>query len=249
MKMKNILNRVPRPVKACVCAALVIMLAVVYYIALGCPTLTIKQEFRRAEKAHLIGPSTIVDTLSIEEYEEFDRLLVGESAQGITFFGRYRDQHPYENPLEEKQHYLHYVEKTGDMTLCAAPNVWGVFWENHGFRRTLPVYLFVEDPRAVRAEVSITVIGYRNPNQTDPFEVNFRGDASRSKDRFFRFTIHADQGDSLQALFYLSSLTGGNTSSVDAAWNADNITAVVRLYDNRDQLITERTLTLWDALA
>ena len=51
----------PRPLRACLWALLAVLVGIIYYIALGCPTLSIRQDFRRAEKVNLAGPSKIVD--------------------------------------------------------------------------------------------------------------------------------------------------------------------------------------------
>ena len=68
---------IPRPLRACLWALLVIVLSILYYIALGCPTLSLRQELRRAEKVHLVGPSKIVDQVNGELYSEFEKMLVG----------------------------------------------------------------------------------------------------------------------------------------------------------------------------
>ena len=113
-------NPIPRPVRAILCAVCAIALAIAYYIALGCPTLTDEQEFRRAEKIHLVGPSKIVDTLT-SEYSEFDKMIVGETEYGICFFGKYTYTTGVYNK-DETDYRLFYAEKTGDLTLVPAPN-------------------------------------------------------------------------------------------------------------------------------
>lgn len=246
MKLKNFLSRIPRSLKACVCTVLVVLLALTYYIALGCPTLSFRQEFRRAEKAHLVGPSKIIDTLN-GEYIDFDKMIVGETEYGICFFGRYYNAFPYDNPFAEKQYLFSYVEKSGDVTIAAAPNVWGSTWALSGIMRYVPVYLFTDEPNSVRAEVEITVVGaYNNGTAKDRiFTEIFVGEAERSEEGFFRFGLSADDDSSLHALHYLSSKTGGFVFNERINESLQSITAVVRLYDANGALVQEKELTIY----
>lgn len=237
MKLKNFFNRIPRPLKACICAILVIVLAIAYYIALGCPTLTFQQEFRRAEKAHLVGPSTIVDTMN-REYNEFDKMIVSETEEGICFFGRYYDHYPYSAPFAEKQYLFSYVEKTGDLTIAAAPNVWGPTWSFTNLPQQVPVYLFTEEQDAVRAEVEITVPG-------DLTKHTFQADADRLDSGVFLFWFEADTENGLSALYFFSYSTGGHKHG----WVSDEELAIVfpatvRLYDESENLIQETELEI-----
>ena len=245
MKLKNWILRIPKPVKVCVCAVCVILLAAVYYIVLGCPA-TFRQEFRRAEKAHLVGPSKIVDSLK-GEYTEFDKMIVGETEEGICFFGKY--SYNDGNARKEKTaYYFTYLEKTGDLTLAAAPNVSGVHWSFFGFARTLPVYLFTEDTTAARAEINIHVTGkYRSESNgkaiTKAFNETFQAEASRTEEGFFRFWLEGSDKGSLSALYYLSNTTG-NAWGFDYSDLPSGATATVRLYDAEGNQIREETITL-----
>ena len=246
MKLKNLIRRIPRPLQAIVCTILVIGLAISYYIALGCPTFTFEQEFRRAEKVHMVGPSTIVDTLSHSEYSEFDGLIVGETENGICFFGKYyNSSSDYGNPFAKERYLLSYIRKTGELTIVAVPNVWGMFWGSTGFKTTLPVYLFTEESDAVRAEVEVIVSGsysYRNENdetiQCD-FTHSFREEATRSDNGFFRFTFSADQEAGLHALYQLSDDTGGGPYAITSQ---TSYPATVRLYNEAGNLISEQSI-------
>lgn len=244
MKVKNLLDRIPRPAKAIFCAVCVILLAIMYYIALGCPT-TFRQEFRRAEKAHMVGPSVIVDQMLVD-YSDFDKMLVGETKDGICFFGRYYDHYPYRDLSAEKRYHFTYVEKTGDLTIVAAPNAWGHSWAFHGFERSLPVYLFTEQVRAARAELEITVRGsYSKFSITKHYEHTFQGEAARSDSGVFRFWFSADTDDGLAALNFLSTATGGSAyMNLSEDELATVFPATVRLYDVSGNLILERELKI-----
>lgn len=248
MKLKNLLPRIPRPVRACFCVILSIVLLLSYYVMLGCPVLTMKQHFRRAERAHMVGPSKIVDVLDESEYAEFVRMYVGESAHGVSFFGKYYNHHPYDDPFDEAQYYFYHTEKTGDMTLCVAPNVWGHNWAFFGFEQGLPVYLFAENPNAAQAELEMTVKGSSARNAGEQFDARFSANAERTEESFFRFYLKADQAASLEALYTLSSAISG--TAIHGIWGKEDLTeisAIIRLYNADGQLITEESKTLFTA--
>lgn len=246
-KLKAWMERIPRPVRAIFYTVLAVVLAISYYIALGCPALGMRHEFRRAEKAHMVGPSKIVDTLSNNDYYEYDKLLVGETEHGVCFFGRYEVVHGTKNGrnLTKNQYHFAYCEKTDDITLCAPPNVRGIMWEAFEFKRELPVYVFTEHSQAVRAEVEVTVVGSTDKNGVGKFTVPFQAEAERAEDGFFRFTFEADQKDSLKALYYLSIIGSGDRSDMQTSDRLEKITAIVRLYDAAGQLIADQTLNIW----
>lgn len=231
MKLIHAIQRIPRPIRACCYAILAIMTAIAFYIALGCPTLSFRQEFRRAEKAHLVGPSQIVDTMN-GEYIEFDKMIVGETENGICFFGRYYSQYPYKS-TDEKQYFFSFIEKTGDITIAAAPNVWGIVWQES---KSIPVYLFVNQPNAVRAEITLKATTY--------FEATFHAEATRLDSGVFRFWLEAE-GKDLEALSIFSRITGGapyiglSDELLDTA-----IPATVKLYDTDGALILEEELII-----
>lgn len=244
-KLKQWIERIPRPVRAIFYTVLALVLAISYYIALGCPTLGMRHEFRRAERAHMVGPSKIVDTLSDNDYYEYDKLLVGETDHGICFFGRHYSSHPYDDPLAEKLYDFSYVRKTGDITLCAPPNVWGTMWGAFEFKRSLPIYVFTDHSQAVRAEVEVTVAGFTDTNGVGKFTESFQAEAEQAEKGFFRFTFEADRKNSLCALYYLSIVGSGDRSDMETNGRLEKITAVVRLYDASGQLIAEETLNIW----
>ena len=246
-KLNAWLERIPRPVRAIFYTVLALTLAISYYIALGCPTLGMRHEFRRAEKAHMVGPSKIVDTLSNNDYHEYDKLLVGETEHGVSFFGRYEVVVGTKNGrnLTKDQYHLAYCEKTDDITLCAPPNVYGSMWDAFELKRSLPVYVFTEHSQAARAEVEVTVVGSTGKNGFGKFTVPFQAEAERAKEGFFRFTFEAEQKNSLKALYYLSIVGSGDRSDMQTNDRLETITAVVRLYDASGQLIAEETLNIW----
>lgn len=255
MKLRNLLYRIPRPLKACLCALLVLMLAAVYYIALGCPTLSMRQEFRRAEKVHMVGPSEIVDTVN-NVYSEFEKMIVGETEYGICFFGRYGSGRQGTTHRGQRHYSFFYHEKTGDITILPAPNSSAFEWTWYGFARALPVYVFTDEQEAVRAEIELTVTGeytyyYHGYPEIDPVQRTLnrtlQAEAPRDDTGMFRFWPEADDQPGLAALQYLSSAIGGNTTNVDRLESLSTIQATVRLYDAQNTLIREEIQILYTA--
>ena len=252
MKITNPFKRIPRSLKAILCAVCVVVLAIAYYIALGCPT-TFRQEFRRAEKANLVGPSKIVDRVSAEEYSEFQTMLVGETDHGILFFGRYGESRSGSKHSGQWGYQFSYQEKTGDISFAVPPIVYriaGIY--------DLPVYVFTEHKEAVRASISITVEGIRTYSQNNqtvetPFHEVFQAEAERDKKGFFCFWLSAQfsyseddpfdlDNDTAYALSCLSDVR--NKTPYDSTKLTMVIPITVTLYDADGNVLVTRELTL-----
>ena len=231
----------PRPLRACLWALLAVLVGIIYYIALGCPTFSIRQDFRRAEKVNLAGPSKIVDQVASAQYTEFDQMVVGETDQGICFFGRHGTLVSDGVHSGEYRYLFSYQEKTGDITFAAPPNIYG-----YNGIYALPVYVFTEYKNAARATISITVSGSRPSPQIGkaaqkPFKEVFRSEAERDKNGFFRFYLTAQfnfspsdpfdrDNDEAYSLFCISNLSNGNA-----------------YYENQATMSIPITVTLFDA--
>jgi hypothetical protein len=246
LKVNNLLSRIPRPVRACVCLVLAVTLLLSYYVMLGCPVLGMRQHFRRAERVHMVGRSKIVDVLSEAEYGEFMKLYVAESEHGISFFGQYASSHPYDY-TDEKEYYYQYLEKGEDITLTAAPNVWGTFWGSNDWAQTLPVYLFTENNQAVRASVVFTIRGELGSRGFPKDIVHIADTTDRTETGYFRFTLYADKAAELDALEHLSCTTGGSsTFGISTSSQLNEITVIIRLYDAAGEMISEENRTIFE---
>lgn len=241
-----------RPLWTFLCLFGIALLLAASYIAIGSPTLTFEQEFRRAEKANLVGPSQIVDVLD-GTYGEFDKMIVGETEYGVCFFGG-KTMTVYRNSNRGKEEMVYtfsYREKTGDITVLAAPNHGGAFWGEHGI--SLPVYVFDCYPAAVRAELELTVTGsdVRTVNDetviTD-FTESFAAEAVRTEDGFFRFLLDSRDICSAYALCLLSDLSGNGMYYTNK--HIDSVVpGTVRLYDENSKLILEQAFEICSAIA
>lgn len=247
MKKQKFSHRIPRPLAACISAVCVLALLLLGYIAIGCPTLTFRQEFRRAEKANLVGPSTIVDELDGTIYADFPNMYVGESDYGITFFGLSDVTLSNGRYFNKKQYIFSYQEKTGDITLAIAPNHSGVMWGDWGSYVdivNLPVYVFTEHTDAARAEVTIRVNGaytktVNGEKKTTEFSETFTAKASAIDDGIFRCFLQSKTDKQCHALYYLSRNVCDRYPSPDVT-----ITAMVWLYDEDGNIIVAQSVDI-----
>lgn len=241
MKCKKLFPRIPRSVRAIINLVLAIVFAAVFYLAIGCPTLSFTQEFRRAERAHMVGRSKIVD--HIRNHQDYDKMLIAETEHGVCFFGRFEVITGHNQ--KEHRYSFTYYEKTGDVTVAVAPTISGSVWNFPGFH--LPIYVFDDHPEAVRAEIKTTVSGNYSyssdgKNFTVPFTEPFTAEANRSGDGYFRFTLKSDDEMSARALGLLSDIASGGI--VSSSQQDTVIPFTVRLYDGQDQLILEKNLEI-----
>lgn len=251
-KMRDLLSRIPRPVKALFFVLCALSVALLYYIAKDSPTLSFEQEFRRAEKANLVGPSRIVEVMD-SHCSDFHQMIVGETDHGICFFGGYSLTVHYDSNFKREETWFtfSYREKTGDITVLAAPNGSHFSWDVLTYY--LPVYVFDNYPQAVRAELELTVTGsdtrgINGEKVTTNFSKRFTATSERTGEGFFRFLLEAKGSPNTYALELLSDLCGTEMYSSDP--NIDAVVpGTVRLYDAEGKLILEHEFEICSAQA
>lgn len=236
IKYKSIWKRTPRkyrlPILWLVLAAVLLAL----YTFSGSPTVSIEQRFRRAEKAHLVGPAEILGSVELEtDIPSYQNMLIADDGEGILFFCYNYAADLYHFDQTE----LIYREKTGDVTVLSAP------FPNESREHTnvasLPVFVFDNYPEAVRAELDLTLsVTYKGKL----FEKEYHLKAKRTQPRYFQFTLGCINPSGLGAegyalqIFTLLSGYGGR------AIPNTSIPATVRLYDAQDKLISEESLEI-----
>lgn len=249
-KVKELLSRIPRPVKALFFVLCALSVALLYYIAKDSPTLSFEQEFRRAEKANLVGPSRIIEVWD-SQCSDFEQMIVGETDHGICFFGSYSTTVHYSSSFqrEETLFTFSYREKTGDLTVLAAPTRSSPIFEEIGY--SLPVYIFDNYPQAMRAELELTVTGSNTrvvsgEKVTTNYSKRFAAKAERTGEGFFRFLLEAKTAPNTYALQMLSELSG----NVMYGGGEDTVVpGTVRLYDAEGNLILEQEFEICSARA
>lgn len=244
MKRLRFFSPATRPIRAIINCLLTVALAVVFYISIGCPTFSFTQEFRRAEKVHMVGESVIVDTVT--NHPDYSRMIVGETEHGICFFGMDMVQIASRFGNPSKAYYtLTYCEKTADVTVAIAPNDGAAMWDM--MRCSFPVYIFDEHPEAVRAEIRTTVTGketYYSEGKkvTVSFKETFTAEAERSGEGYFRFTLTNNDENGGRALGLLSMV--GSGAGLSSENKSTVIPFTVRLYDENGALVVEKVFIL-----
>lgn len=216
---------------------------------------------------HELKPHYGAEEYPTDHYSEYEHTIVSETHEGIIFFGinHYSDGQP--------NYTMTYQEKTGDITLAVPPTDW-FDWGSMAWDIYMPIYVFHEYPNAHHAELDLTIEGTWDINFASDyidehhFEDYVRSYSLESKYRtedFFLFsifqedifeqahaaeaalkwfpektweTMHGPDGDAPQLL---SRLCNGGIFSNDKGGSAE---AVIRLYDEAKNLITEKQLTI-----
>lgn len=144
-KLLKLWQNLPVKLRACTNAALICLCLLLIYIFLGSPPFTVRQAFRRAEKAEMVGPSEILAHIR-PDGTPYSHLILADDEDGVVLFTYSR----WDSAVTE----LLYIEKTGDLTIAAAPDQTFYPKEN---RASVPIVLFHEGSRAVRAELELTL--------------------------------------------------------------------------------------------
>lgn len=243
--IKRFWTNIPRQARTGINILIILYLLLTLYVSIGSPVFTLEQRFRRAEKAHLVGPGEIVDQTQWGIYSQFTDMLVAETEHGVMFYG-YWDQ---DYPLDDYEVFS-YREKTGKLTFLAPPSL-GFSWAFDDFERTVPLYLFDDYPEAVRAEASVHAKGIHQVNDTKtPFDMRFEVSADRFADGVFRFLLELESGQPLklaaaQMLTQISTTAESWPYSSTVAFHREpHADITIRLYDEHDDLILEEEIVL-----
>lgn len=237
MKYRKRCNPLPRWLRAIACILASILLLLALYVALGCPA-TFRMQFRRAEKANMVGPSKILYTLSANH--EYEKMIIGETDHGICFFGVTGSEVTGFSHSGKRNYTFTYRQKDGDLTLASIPPFWGFDYQN-----SQSVYLFDMHPEAVSASVLIKVVGVDssvNAGSATTQNINetFEATAERLKDGHFVFYLESNNSLSATALYYLAEATSGKLFPRYSA----TITVTVQLYDAQGNQILIRDMDL-----
>ena len=202
------------------------------YVMIGTPAFSVRNAFRRAEKANLVGPSEILAQIRTKDTPD-QHLVLAADDDSVTLFTFSRS-----NGGE-----LVYIEKETDLTIAAAPD--NTFYPLES-AAVIPVVLFDNDPRAVRAEVDLALSAEW---EGVSYEKTYTLSADRTHDGCFIFTLQSSsnsilggEGMLLQTLLQVTGNSMADTADL-------RIPATVRLYDEADNLLTEETITIRSAAA
>lgn len=254
-KLKRAWLNIPRKIRVAINALALALLILTVYVLLECPAFTLRQKFRRMEKAEMVGPSHIL--ASFDQIPAlYSRLILAETAEGVVMF------QSGESPWDEGM--LTYLEKTGPVTVLTVPYMRHGFYSNRVI--DMPVFVLHDCPGAVRAELDLefgegmdyyTEVhwSYGDYSATTTYEKTWHLESDQEMDGYFRFDIHAEpEGEMIpdedyeiwhpltsegQALEVFSHMM-----EPDDSYTYASIPAAVRFYDAEDNLITEYELTI-----
>lgn len=257
-KLKRFWLNIPRKRRVCINLLVTACLIFTLYILMDCPAFTHEQKFRRMEKAELVGPAQILASFD-QQALGYDHLILAETADAVILFQS--DGYP------RNQGKLTYREKTSPVTVVTVPNMGYGLYDQQVI--DLPVFVFHDEPRAVRAELELefgegmehyTEVNwnYGDTTLTTTYEKTWYLESHQELGGFFRFDIHAEpEGETIRDQHYevwhpLSS--EGQALEVFShmmepgdAYIYASLPATVRLYDAEDDLILEAHLTIRSA--
>lgn len=254
-KLKRFWLNIPRKWRAGINLLTIVFLVFSLYVLLECPAFTPEQKFRRMEKAELVGPSKIIAEQDVDTMG-YDHLTLAETADAVILFLS------SDNPWD--QGYLIYREKTDPVTVMTVPGL--RYWYHDEDPIDLPVFVFHNDPRAVRAELVLefgegmewyTEVNWTRGDETitTTYEKTWHLESDRELGGVFRFDIHAQP--EVEKIYEYPSYSVTPLTSEGVALEIFSrmmeegdsyiyaaIPAVVRLYDADDTLLAEEHLTI-----
>ena len=235
-KLKRFVRNIPRKCRIAMNLAAVLLLLITVYALWGCPAFTVEQQFRRTEKAYLMGPSEIIDIIELTG-NEYDRMVVADDGDHLITYCCDVPGYRWNGGL------FAYRKKAEGMNLLAMPSYhFGTF----DAYLDLPIALLHDEPRAVRAELELTLgKGFDIQQNGQDFEKTYFLEAESDKPGYFLFMLHAgtDNGQMLE------DTTEGYVLKRFARMFAESgmylheyVPATLRLYDRVGNLLKEETI-------
>lgn len=253
-KLKQRWLELPRKIRVFANILAILLAVFVLYVLMDCPAFTREQKFRRMEKAELVGPSEILHVMDVEGLG-YDHLLAADDGDGVILYSH--SDYPWDAGL------LFYREKTGPVTVLAAPNT-GIML-HYVDVIDLPVFVFHDYTSAVRAELDLEFgegVEYAQVNwqQEDTaisttYEKTWHLESEENHNGVFVFNIHAEPDGTLKGQYGMEiwyPLASEGYAMEIFSDMTDNphsyctyyIPATVRLYDWNDKLIAEEHLNI-----
>ena len=227
--IKRFWGNLSRRVKIAITLLALFLVGFSLYIFIGCPAFTAEQKFRRAEKAHMVGPGRILLTHDFSNNWSYEHMIVADDGDGVIFYEFSKRFGTLEN--------LYYREKTGNLTVLAAPDMQSSISFDDG-SYILPVFLFDNYPKAVKAELEVTLSETVNNVY---FEQTYFLESQREDSGYFKFFLHSESDRGAEG-FALRALSG--MSGYDDSFNLRPQIVTVRLWNSRDELILEEDILL-----
>lgn len=152
-------------------ALLIIFLAVgSLYCRGGIPRSSPTAAFRQMEKKAMIGPAEIFAVIDVE-HGPYDRILIGESDYGYTFF-------EWKRSSNSNNSHMDYIPKREGVTLYCTYYMYG---SEEYSRDWLPIFAFTDNQTATSARLTLTTA-------QDGERISYSLEARRDKGGYFLFS-------------------------------------------------------------
>lgn len=229
-KLRRIWNTLPKLPRFLLNLLVIAILIFAMYTFLSAPPFTTEIQYRRVEKANLIGPAEILGMESVD-FSDYDRILVADDGAGAILYAESTER------LCEPE--LIYREKTGSITILTAPDP--APYSITDTMRYATIFAFDDCPEAVRAELTLTLkADYRG----EAFEKTYTLESDRTNTGYFKFLLRCMNLEGLGAESYAIQILSSITGYVGRYHMDTVLPATVRLYDSNDQLICEENISL-----
>lgn len=226
--MKRLFRRFSRKHRFFLDVALTLLLLLAIVAVVGIPAVGDEARFRRAEKEGLAGPSEILDQFPVpEEWSgvQYDRLLIADAGDEILFY-----------PIYENGYGTLYRREKTDGTLLTMPPTFILgTWD----LSVAPLFLFTDDPAAVKAEVQLRLSEdvVLELSQVRGADVPDEERDQHTRQRFFWFDIPMPENSWSKERALLWDLWETNSSTANSA---AEFPATIRLYDADGMLLETR---------
>lgn len=230
----------PRPVRTIIHSFVILLCVVIMLVVAHLPALTPQAQYRRLEQGYMIGPARILGTEIVSDNGE--RLLIGKSDTELMLYRYMESDFSLFADHDELSTDLVCREKHGGLTILVAGGRNPHF--NHADEFNLPIILFDDHPRAIRAEVEFTLfLGEREEKEgIVRDEIPFVLRSNRSNDGYFYFSIHHTKQTDHRYTYKLETLASISAGRSFSYFNPDPTPVTVRLYDASNQLIVDQII-------
>ncbi len=246
--IRRLLHRIPKPLRILADLLLAAVLFFAWFVARGGPRFGEETRFRRAERANLVGPSTLLDKMYVQGDwipTYYNRLLIGDAGDEILYYTMItgKGSSHMDGALIRR-------DKSDGILLTPLPGGFITPPEDAGEDFSIPLFLFVDDPAAVRAEVRLQLAEdwevslNQYPGGGAPPEQ--QGWAVRERYFLLLLPVPSKTWGSPEKAEALRRLLWINDPSTVRGWE---FPAVILLYDGEDRLIETREYVIRSRVA
>lgn len=188
-------------------------------------------QFRKEERGHLVGPSTILGKEEID-HDYCDSMIIGKTQEGVILWLYGEDI--------GRTYFIYRKNYDDNMIVTGSGSLGSIITADEVH---LPIVLFDSVPKASRAEISFTLSEVYNDVY---YEKTYQLEAQRSAQGYFLFTLHAEAENTWEGLGAEGAMLRifANISANLFSYIQYAIPVEIRFYDITGTLIETDTVTL-----